>query len=79
MLIHGFVAHSGVNGPGVRAVVYFQGCNLACAGCWNPATHAFVGPPSDDCYLNHKLAPSAALCFHGGGASPLPARFESHD
>ena len=43
MLIHGFVAHSRVNGPGVRTVVYFQGCNLGCAGCWNPATHAFTG------------------------------------
>ena len=28
----------------MRAVVYFQGCNLSCDGCWNPATHAFVGP-----------------------------------
>ena len=45
MLIHGFVAHSLVNGPGVRTVVYLQGCNLGCASCWNPATHAFVGPP----------------------------------
>ena len=43
MLIHGFVAHSRVNGPGVRAVVYFQGCNLGCGSCWNPATHAFTG------------------------------------
>ena len=43
MLIHGFVAHSQVNGPGVRAIVYLQGCNLGCAGCWNPATHAFTG------------------------------------
>jgi anaerobic ribonucleoside-triphosphate reductase activating protein len=43
MLIHGFVAHSQVNGPGVRAVVYFQGCNLGCGSCWNPATHAFTG------------------------------------
>ena len=43
MLIHGFIAHSQVNGPGVRAVVYFQGCNLGCVGCWNPATHAFAG------------------------------------
>lgn len=45
MLIHGFVSHSRVNGPGVRAVVYFQGCNLGCVGCWNSATHTFVGPP----------------------------------
>jgi anaerobic ribonucleoside-triphosphate reductase activating protein len=47
MLIHGFVAHSQVNGPGMRAIVYLQGCNLGCAGCWNPATHAFVGPPRE--------------------------------
>ena len=43
MLIHGFVAHSRVNGPGMRSVVYFQGCNLGCDGCWNPATHSFTG------------------------------------
>ena len=48
MLIHGFVAHSQVNGPGVRAIVYFQGCNLGCASCWNPATHAFTSPSRDD-------------------------------
>jgi len=47
MLIHGFVAHSQANGPGVWAIVYLQGCNLGCAGCWNPATHAFVGPPRE--------------------------------
>ena len=44
MLIHAFVPHSRVNGPGVRSVVYFQGCNLGCVGCWNPATHPFTGP-----------------------------------
>ena len=43
LLIHAIITHSRVNGPGVRSVVYFQGCDLACAGCWNPATHAFVG------------------------------------
>ena len=32
-----------MNGPGVRTVVYFQGCNLGCDGCWNPATHTFTG------------------------------------
>lgn len=49
MLIHGFVAHSRVNGPGVRAIVYFQGCNLGCGSCWNPATHPFTG-------LSHEAA-----------------------
>lgn len=43
VLIHAIITHSRVNGPGVRSVVYFQGCDLGCTGCWNPATHAFVG------------------------------------
>ena len=29
------------DGPGVRTVVYFKGCNLRCAWCHNPETHAF--------------------------------------
>lgn len=43
MLIHGFVSGSRVNGPGLRAVVYFQGCKLGCDNCWNPAAHTFTG------------------------------------
>ncbi|MEJ7607612.1 MAG: 4Fe-4S single cluster domain-containing protein [Bryobacteraceae bacterium] len=56
MLIHGFVAHSRVNGPGVRAVVYFQGCNLGCDGCWNPSTHAFIGPSHDAADVAEQIA-----------------------
>jgi anaerobic ribonucleoside-triphosphate reductase activating protein len=33
---------SAANGPGDRFVVWVQGCALACAGCWNPDTWAFV-------------------------------------
>ncbi len=33
---------SGANGPGLRAVVWAQGCTLACPGCWNPDTWAFT-------------------------------------
>ena len=43
MLIHGFVRGNRVNGPGLRAVVYFQGCTLGCQDCWNPETHVFAG------------------------------------
>ena len=43
MLIHGFVSGNRVNGPGLRAVVYFQGCTLGCRNCWNPETHVFAG------------------------------------
>lgn len=43
MLIHALVPGSRVNGPGFRAVVYFQGCAVGCRLCWNPATHSFSG------------------------------------
>lgn len=43
MLIHGFVNGSRVNGPGLRAVVYFQGCTIRCRFCWNAETHPFTG------------------------------------
>lgn len=43
MLIHGFIGASRVNGPGLRAVLYFQGCSLRCQSCWNPKSHAFIG------------------------------------
>jgi anaerobic ribonucleoside-triphosphate reductase activating protein len=28
------------NGPGLRGVIWLQGCTLACPGCFNPETHA---------------------------------------
>lgn len=31
--------HSEVNGPGVRSVVWVQGCRRNCPGCINPHTH----------------------------------------
>ena len=43
MLLHAFIPASRANGPGLRAVVFFQGCALACPGCFNPETHAFAG------------------------------------
>src|SRR2546425_3155001 len=43
MLIHGLVSGSRVNGPGLRTVIYFQGCTLGCRSCWNPDTHIFAG------------------------------------
>jgi anaerobic ribonucleoside-triphosphate reductase activating protein len=37
--IHHKIASSLANGPGRRAVVWVQGCSLACPGCFNPETH----------------------------------------
>ena len=72
MLIHGFVACSRVNGPGVRAVVYFQGCNLGCTGCWNPATHPFRGSPrrvqdlAEQVAVAHRTHALEGVTFSGG-------------
>ena len=72
MLIHAFVPHSRVNGPGTRAVVYFQGCNLGCASCWNPATHAFTGPTREvediaaQITRAHQTHPIEGVTFSGG-------------
>ena len=41
MLVHSVLPRSAVNGPGERVVVWFQGCDLRCPGCWNPSSHAF--------------------------------------
>ena len=38
--LHAFLPQSYANGPGSRAVVWFQGCTLNCDGCFNPATHS---------------------------------------
>lgn len=37
--VHALMECSTVNGPGVRAVIWVQGCSLDCPGCWNPDTH----------------------------------------
>jgi anaerobic ribonucleoside-triphosphate reductase activating protein len=38
--LHAVLPRTRANGPGVRAALWFQGCSLGCAGCFNPATHA---------------------------------------
>lgn|SRR5262249_9451581 len=40
--IHSFIPSTRANGPGLRAGIWFQGCDLGCPGCFNPETH-----PSD--------------------------------
>jgi len=43
LTIHRVVDASRANGPGVRAVVWVQGCTLNCPGCANPETHDPAG------------------------------------
>jgi anaerobic ribonucleoside-triphosphate reductase activating protein len=42
--IHAVLPRSRANGPGVRFVIWSQGCALACPGCFNPETHPSEPP-----------------------------------
>ena len=61
--VAGALKHSSVNGPGVRYVLFFQGCFHACPGCQNPETHSRDGGVRRD--------------THDGKGVPLP--FSSGD
>ena len=39
----GIAFESLVNGPGIRRVLFAQGCKHDCKGCFNPDTHDFNG------------------------------------
>ena len=41
--LSGIAYESLVNGPGVRRVLFSQGCRHNCKGCFNPDTHCFDG------------------------------------
>ena len=77
MLLHAIMAASRANGPGLRAVVWFQGCALNCRNCFNVATHPFEGHHIP-CDLNHKMAASATLCFPGDATRRRPQGSEGH-
>ena len=46
----GLEEESIVDGPGVRLVIFTQGCPRSCPGCHNPKTHPYTGGE------NHSLA-----------------------
>ena len=41
--VAGIVKESIVDGPGIRLVVFGQGCKHHCPGCHNPESHSFEG------------------------------------
>ena len=41
--LHNRINKSRANGPGVRAVIWLQGCPFDCSGCFNPGLRDFDG------------------------------------
>jgi len=41
--IHSIMSMGGVDGPGIRCVVFLQGCPVGCAYCHNPDTWSYEG------------------------------------
>ncbi len=72
--IHAVDPRSRANGPGVRFVIWFQGCSLGCAGCFNPATHLIEGEPTPIAELVAQLAATGSdLSLSGGEPMQQPA------
>lgn len=63
--LHAMEPRSRANGPGVRTVVWFQGCTLGCVGCFNPATHAQVESPATGVELDAVIASLAGAAATG--------------
>jgi anaerobic ribonucleoside-triphosphate reductase activating protein len=60
--IHAVEPRSRANGPGARFVVWFQGCSLGCAGCFNPNTHdAALGQATTTDALAAELAQTRGI------------------
>lgn len=75
--IHAVLPRSLANGPGLRYVIWSQGCTLGCPGCFNPQTHTRTGPattrPAEE-VADAVLAGAAASGIEGvtlTGGEPL--------
>ena len=68
MRIAGITSESLIDGPGIRLVVFTQGCNKRCKGCHNPSTHAIDGgrDASVDEILSHLTPLTTGITISGG-------------
>ena len=73
--IHSFESFGTVDGPGVRFVVFFQGCPMRCLYCHNPDTWAHGGTETSANEIIEKMMRNLPFYESGGitasGGEPL--------
>lgn len=68
--IHSFESFGAVDGPGIRFVVFFQGCPLRCMFCHNPDTWELSGGKeytADE--VVERILPFRSFLINGGGVT----------
>jgi anaerobic ribonucleoside-triphosphate reductase activating protein len=75
--IHAVLPRSRANGPGLRYVIWTQGCTLGCPGCFNPETHPISIPNEPE--LSGAAAATAEALADEVAAEALRAVGESLD
>ena len=73
--VHSIETFGTVDGPGVRFVVFFQGCSLRCLYCHNPDTWCGGGTPYEASELIEKMVRNLPFYETGGitasGGEPM--------
>lgn len=72
--IHSMESMGLVDGPGVRAVVFLQGCPLRCRYCHNPDTQSGGGRPVEDGTLVRRLLRFRSYFDRSGGGVTFSGR-----
>lgn len=72
--IHSMESMGLVDGPGVRAVVFLQGCPLRCRYCHNPDTQCGGGRPVEDGTLVRRLLRFRSYFDRSGGGVTFSGR-----
>ena len=67
--IHSFQSMGAVDGPGLRFVVFMQGCPLRCVYCHNPDTWAMEGESYSVLQVVERIRRFTPYFQHGGGVT----------